>query len=112
MSGTWQAVIGSVISAALALGGVWLTQRSARHKNSSDVTQQIIDQLQENHQNDRADWGREKESLNARQSRLEARLERAESVSRLLLDYVSQLRHHIDSGSPPPPPPYPQGWPR
>ena len=102
---------------------MWATHRNARQQNSINATSDMINQLQENHENDRkawhqekewlkASWNEEKASLENRQNRLENRLERAESVTRLLTDYVSQLRHHIDAGNPPPPPPYPKDWPK
>lgn len=111
MNGAWPAV--STVAAALAsLLGIWMVQRNAKRANATDLTQRIIDQLQETYGADREEWHKERAALHERQTRTERRLENAEAVSRLLADHVSQLRHHIDMGNPPPPPPYPAGWPQ
>lgn len=108
MNGAWP-MVGTVAAAAIGFLGTWLVQRNARRTSTTDLTQQIIDQLQETHEHDRAQWWREREALETRQKRTEERVEDGEAVTRLLLDYVSALRHHIESASPPPPPPFPPG---
>ena len=98
MSEVIWAAVGTVVAGAFGYLGVWLVQRNERRKSTTDGVQQFIDQIQEERAADR-------EQLD----KALARIDRLESRERLLLDYVAQLRAHIDQRSEPPPPPFPLG---
>ncbi len=95
------AVLTVIVAALGALGVITaagLTFRASRAKQRSDVSQQMIDQ----HQEDIA--GLRKESAEQR-----LRVGQLERVQRIQGDYIGDLRRHIADGQPPPPPPYPSG---
>lgn len=131
MSELWS-VLGTV-AAALVGGGVTLAVKRTDSKDArSDAAQreiaeankrvnEFIDQVQEQYKEDRLEWDRdrqrlvqtwqrEREALEARQTRTEARVEGLEERERLLLrqqsvalDYIYRLR----AWGPPPPPEWP-----
>lgn len=133
MSELWP-VFGTLAGGIVAGLVTLVVKRWDRKDAKSDAAQQaiaaadaraqaFIDQVQEQYREDRMEWARERttlhdtwknerEALQARQERAEARIENAEMVIRMLLDYASQLRHHIETKADPPPPPYPAGWPK
>lgn len=49
------------------------------------------------------------DDLTSELARLSARVAHLERRDRLLTDYISKLRRHINDGNPPPPPPWPPG---
>ncbi len=101
--------LGTLGAATLALLGIWLsTRQSGRAAQSSDA-QALIDQIQEERTEARAQTAAARAETDARMTNAFARIAGLESRERLLLDYVSALRWHIDSGNPPPPPVYPAG---
>lgn len=84
-----------VLAAALTALGVvlsaWITARVSGRKNSSDSSQQMIDQLQEDVQE------------------LRRQLTATQRTVRIQGDYIGQLRRHIADSHPPPPPHWPDG---
>lgn len=86
--GVW-AALGTAFAGLCALAGMWLVQRNERQKSSTNVAQQLIDQFQEE------------------LAKRDRRIDQLEIRERLLLDYVSELRHHIEGHGKPPPPPFP-----
>lgn len=111
----------STLGAALVgFVGIWLaTRQNGRTAKYTDA-QAMMDQIQE--ERDKSEERsaaalslvevQHSNALAAMGTRLTEglqRIDRLESRDRLLLDYVSQLRWHIDSGNPPPPPPWPSG---
>jgi len=82
-------LLGGLIGGLFMFGGTWLVQRNAKRATTTDGAQKLIDQLQEE--------GAKKDQ----------RIERLEVRVDALTDYVSALRHHIDTGGRPPPPPFP-----
>jgi septal ring factor EnvC (AmiA/AmiB activator) len=115
MIGTWQPVIGTIIAALIAFGGVWLTQRNSRKNNSADLMQRIIDQVQEERDRaqDRADKGEAKfeaaiASLKAELAEVRAELIRVIAREQVVVEHAWQLRRHINEQLSPPPPPWPK----
>jgi hypothetical protein len=101
------AVIGSIVAGCAAVVGPALVYRMNRRTATTDAAQRQIDQIQEDRTADRSQFKDTVEKLEARQQRVEDRLERSESLMRIASDYVLTLRWHISEGRPPPPPPFP-----
>lgn len=96
-------IIAAGLSAAAAALGYWLVHRVNRKNADTNAAQQQIDQIQEDREADR----KHAERLDARQGRLEQRLELMEGLNRIASDYILGLRWHIAEGKPPPPPAFP-----
>jgi hypothetical protein len=99
--------IGVLATAFVALVGPFLVYRINKGNARTDAAQRQIDQIQEDRQADRDQFGKAAERMEERQQRLEARIEGMESRERQFSDYVLTLRWHIAEGKPPPPPPFP-----
>lgn len=102
------------IPAVFVALGVWLVQRNIRKQTSVDASQRQIDNLQEDRESlykqmddARTEFVREKEALQEQQRRAFVRIENLERRERITLDYVYQLRQHIDERRMPPPPTWP-----
>ncbi|ALD63989.1 hypothetical protein AFL94_08720 [Arthrobacter sp. LS16] len=90
-----------IVVAALA---AWAT-RAAHRTQKGSRENALIDQLQE--QLLQADKRADKQD--ERMEKIEAKLEKVGRTSRVRLDYIYRLRHHIDTGQPPPAPEWPAG---
>jgi hypothetical protein len=101
------AVIGSIVAGLAAVSGPVLVYRINRRTTTTDAAQKQIDQIQEDREADRSQFKDTLVKLEARQQRVEERLERSESMQRISSDYILALRFHIAAGKPPPPPPFP-----
>ncbi len=101
--------VGAVLAGLGAILGPLLVFRNTRKQTTTDLAQKFIDQVQEERATDRQMFFTEKQSLEQRLDRAFQRIEGMEARERMLLDYVSALRHHIDTKSDPPPPPFPSG---
>lgn len=112
---------GAVVPALFLFAGTWLVQRTTRRAASSDATQKLIDQYQEDRDADRKqftearhEFTREKESMQAQIDRAWQRIEAMEirerdraresdMRERIYGQYIEVLRAAV----PPPPPDYP-----
>jgi ribosomal protein L29 len=83
--------LGAILTLLGVLGAAYLTYRASNRKLTTDSTQQIVDQLQE-------------EVAGLRKELAELR-----RTQRIQGDYVGELRRHIADGQPPPPPAWPLG---
>lgn len=90
-----------IVVGALA---AWATRAASRAQKGSRENA-LIDQLQE--QLIQADKRADKQD--ERLDKMEAKLNQVLRVSRVRLDYIYRLRHHIDTGQPPPAPEWPAG---
>lgn len=99
--GVIQQVVVPIVVAALA---AW-AGKAAHKAQKGSRENAIIDQLQE--QLNRADQRSDKQD--ERMLRIEEKLNAVIRVSRVRLDYIYRLRHHIDTGQPPPAPEWPPG---
>ena len=109
------------IPAGFLFAGTWLVQRGVKRSTSTDATQRLIDQYQEDRDADRkqftearAEFVQEKESMQAQIDRAWARIEAMEvrerarareqdMRERIYGQYIEILRAAV----PPPPPDYP-----
>jgi cell division protein FtsB len=95
-------LLAPVLAAALALvgvlAGVYATYRASNRKLKSDGPHQMIDQLQE-----------DVRELRAERAATAARVSALESTKRRQEDYIAALRRHIADHQPPPPPAWPDG---
>lgn len=91
-------VVGVALTVLGTLAAAYLTYRVSNRKLRVDSGQQMIDQLQEDIKELRAE--RVKDGV---------RISALERVQRIQGDYIGQLRRHIADGNPPPPPPWPDG---
>ena len=83
--------VGGTITLVGVVLASWFTYRASMKKQRADISQQMIDQHQEDIAN------------------LRARVTSLERVTRIQGDYIGQLRLHIADGRPPPPPAWPTG---
>jgi hypothetical protein len=83
--------VGPFLAMIGALGVGYLTYRASNRKLKSDGPHQMIDQLQE-----------ELRDLRAERARDAGRIRRQD-------DYIAVLRRHIADHQPPPPPAWPEG---
>lgn len=90
-----------IVVAALA---AWAT-RAAHRTQKGSRENVLIDQLQE--QLIQADKRADKQD--ERMEKIETKLNTVMRTSRVRLDYIYRLRHHIDTGQPPPSPDWPAG---
>lgn len=104
LSPGWQlfAGIGGTVLVAL-ITGIFAVRSNRAQKGSRENA--LIDQLQEQLQS--ADTRSDKQD--ERMTRIEARLNLVEKVSRIRLEYIYELRRHIANGEPPPAPDWPPG---
>jgi septal ring factor EnvC (AmiA/AmiB activator) len=100
-------VIGSLIAGSVAVVGPYLVYRINRRTATTDAAQKQIDQIQEDREADRKQFNETAARFDARQQRVEQRLESAESLLRISSDYILALRFHIASGKPPTAAPFP-----
>ena len=100
-------LIGSIIGVVGAITGPVLIYLTSRRSTTTDNAQNQIDQIQEDREADRKQFNETAAKFEARQARLEQRVEGSESMFRLAMDYILQLRYHITEGKQPPPPPFP-----
>lgn len=102
----------SLITATGGVFGTWLNLRRQGQQAKTTDAQQLIDQLQEMRGTDDDRHLREIAAVRADVAELRSRVARMESRELSLLDYVSQLRWHIDQQKPPPPPEWPTNFAR
>lgn len=91
----WSTVLPTVVVAAIAAGGGWLTTK-IQHRGKPENA--LIDQLQE-----------EVTRHAGRIGTLESEQTKAKKRERIRDDYINKLRRHIEDGNPPPPPVWPEG---
>ena len=101
------ALLGTVIAALAGVVGSVLVYRNQRRSVTTDAAQRQIDQIQEDRENDRAEFARASARFTERQGRLEQRVENLEARDRVSSQYILDLRFHISEGHAPPPPPFP-----
>jgi hypothetical protein len=95
-------VAGAVLTLIGVIVSAVVTRRGSDRKLKTDSSQQMIDQLQEEIRELRAERTKDRE----RDDRRYVALER---TVRIQGDYIGSLRRHIADGHPPPPPPFPEG---
>lgn len=92
------APLGVVIAALVGLAGVWLSDRTQMKKLVSDANSVLVDNLQE-----------ERKEIKADLNQLKRHVGGLMLQGRYKDDYINELRAHIEAGNPPPPPTYPPG---
>lgn len=88
-------IIGTAVTGALGVVGGWAAKRIPE-AGTREIA--LIDQLQEDADRLRADT-----------VRLSEMIDRLQVRERLMADYISRLRFHINEGHPPPAPEWPEG---
>lgn len=103
------AVVASIVVAALGTIGPFLVYRINKGSASTDAHQRELEGLRQDREDDREQFDKAVTKFEARQGRLELRIEQMEARERMFSDHILQLRWHIAEELPPPPPPFPPG---